>query len=81
MFLKTNIFITTVGLESKVFRPTDIHVVCEQCWSSELQMWKLMKQKDRNCENLLQVLDLILVGDERCLVDAVPADQQLIVQS
>lgn len=27
------------------------------------------------------MLDLVLVGDERRLVDAVPADQQLVVQS
>ena len=27
------------------------------------------------------MLDLILVGDECCLVDAVPADEQLVVQS
>lgn len=30
--------------------------------------------------DLLQVLDLVLVGDERRLVDAVAADQQLVVQ-
>lgn len=30
--------------------------------------------------DLLQVLDLVFVGDERRLVDAVAADQQLIVQ-
>lgn len=27
------------------------------------------------------MLDLVLVGDERRLVDAIPADQQLVVQS
>lgn len=32
-------------------------------------------------QDLLQVLDLVLVGDERCLVDPVSANQQLIVQS
>lgn len=32
-------------------------------------------------KNLLQVLDLVLVGDERRLVDAIPTDQQLVVQS
>lgn len=31
--------------------------------------------------NLLEVLDLVFVGDESCLVDAVPANQQLVVQS
>lgn len=29
---------------------------------------------------LLQMLDLILVGDERRLVDSISTDQQLIVQ-
>lgn len=38
-------------------------------------------ENELSCENLLQLLDLILVGDERRLVDAIPADQQLVVQS
>lgn len=40
-----------------------------------------MKRNKLGFENLLQVLDLVLIGDERCLVDSVTTDQQLIVQS
>lgn len=39
-----------------------------------------MREADEMVENLQQVLDLVLVGDERRLVDPVPADQQLVVQ-
>lgn len=44
-------------------------------WSSHLKLHL------NTVLNLLQVLDLVLVGDECRLVDAVTTDQQLVVQS